>query len=77
MFSSLAGRDPLGVYMQRRMDAGAFRRMDPQLAARAFIGMFVAYIQMQEIFGQKKVKTFDRNEVVQTFVSIFLTGMKS
>ncbi|HLQ77900.1 MAG TPA: TetR/AcrR family transcriptional regulator [Terriglobia bacterium] len=74
---SLAGRDPLGAYMQRRMDAGAFRKMDPHLAARAFLGMFVAYIQMQEIFGQKNVKTFDRNEVVQTFVSIFLTGMKS
>ena len=75
--SSLSGRDPLTAYIEHRMDDGGFRRMDPHLAARAFIGMFVAYVQMQEIFGQKKVKIFERNEVVQTFVSIFLTGMKS
>jgi AcrR family transcriptional regulator len=75
--SSIAGRDPLSSYIQRRMDDGAFRRMDPNLAARAILGMFVAYIQMQEIFGQKKVKRFERNEVVKTFVSIFLAGMKS
>jgi len=75
--ASLAGRDPLASYIQRRMDDGAFRPMDPHLAARAFLGMFVAFVQMQEIFGQKKIKTFDRNEVVQTFVSIFLAGMKS
>jgi AcrR family transcriptional regulator len=75
--SSIAGRDPLSSYIQGRMDDGAFRRMDPSLAARAIVGMFVAYIQMQEIFGQKKVKAFERNEVVRTFVSIFLAGMKS
>jgi AcrR family transcriptional regulator len=75
--SSMAGRDPLASYIQRRMDDGVFRRMDPNLAARAILGMFVAYIQMQEIFGQKKVITFERNEVVKTFVSIFLAGMKS
>jgi len=75
--SSVAGRDPLASYIQRRMDDGVFRRMDPNLAARAILGMFVAYIQMQEIFGQKKIKAFERNEVVKTFVSIFLAGMKS
>jgi len=75
--ASVAGRDPLASYIQRRMDDGVFRRMDPNLAARAILGMFVAYIQMQEIFGQKKIKAFERNEVVKTFVSIFLAGMKS
>jgi AcrR family transcriptional regulator len=75
--ASMAGRDPMASYFERRMDEGAFRRMDPHLAARAILGMFVSYIQMQEIFGQKKIKTFERNEVVKTFVSIFLAGMKS
>jgi len=77
VMSAMGGRDPLASYIQRRMDEGAFRRMDPHLAARAILGMFVAYIQMQEIFGQKKVRTFERDEVVKTFVSIFLAGMKS
>ena len=75
--STMAGRDPLASYIERRMDEGVFRRMDPHLAARAFLGMFVSFIQMQEIFGQKKVRKFERNEVVKTFVSIFLTGIKS
>ena len=75
--ASLAIRDPMVAYMERQMNEGTFRRMDPFLAARAFVGMLVCHIQMQEIFGQKKRREFDRAEVVQTFVSIFLTGMKS
>lgn len=75
--TSMAGRDPLAQYIARRMDEGAFRRMDPNLAARAYLGMFVSYVQMQEIFGLKKINNFERNEVVTTFVSIFLAGMKS
>jgi hypothetical protein len=51
--------------------------MDPYLASRAFLGMFVSHIQIQEIFGQKKNADFSRTEVVKTFVSIFLAGMKS
>src|SRR5262245_8094489 len=74
--ASIAGRDPLATYFERRIAQGAVRKMDPHLAARAFIGMFVCYVQMQEIFGQKRTQTFDRNEVVHTFVSLFLAGMK-
>jgi AcrR family transcriptional regulator len=74
--ASMAIRDPIVAYMERQMDQGSFRRMDPYLAARAFLGMFVCHIQMQEIFGQKKTREFDRTEVVMTFVSIFLAGMK-
>jgi AcrR family transcriptional regulator len=75
--ASMAIRDPMVAYMERQMNEGTFRRMDPLLAARAFLGMLVCHIQMQEIFGQKTRRDFDRAEVVQTFVSIFLTGMKS
>jgi AcrR family transcriptional regulator len=69
-------RDPLATYMQDRIDRGIYRAVDPHLAARAFIGMFFNFIQSQEIFGLKKKRTFERDEVVRTFVSIFLTGMK-
>jgi hypothetical protein len=31
---------------------------------------------MQEIFGQRAKDNFDRTEAVQTFVTIFLAGMK-
>ncbi len=74
--SSMPERDPLAAYMQSRIDKGVFREMDATLAARAFVGMFFNFIQLQEILGLKKKRIFDRDEVVQTFVSIFLTGMK-
>jgi len=74
---SLAVRDPLVSYLGRQMAGGTFRKMDPYLASRAFLGMFVGHVQMQEIFGQKKRMEFNREEVVRTFVSIFLAGMRA
>ena len=75
--SAVAVRDPMVTYIQRHMDAGTFRQMDPVLASRSFLGMFVCHVQMQEIFGQKKTQEFNRSEVVRTFVSIYLAGMKA
>ena len=49
--------------------------MNPQLAARGFFGMFASFILWQEIFGFKKTQPHDRQEVVSTFVSIFLNGI--
>jgi AcrR family transcriptional regulator len=74
---SMAFRNPLAAYLERRMSEGTFRRMHPYLAARAFLGMFVCHIQMQEIFGQKSKQQFDRDDTVKTFVSIFLDGIKA
>jgi AcrR family transcriptional regulator len=76
-FSSMPERDPLSLYIERRINEGAYKSMDPQLAARAFFGMFFMFVQWQEIFGLKKKQSFNPDEVVQTFVSIFLSGMKS
>jgi AcrR family transcriptional regulator len=76
-FASMSVRDPMAAYMERLMSEGTLRRVDPYLASRAFLGMFVCHIQMQEIFGQKRTSDFNRSEVVKTFVSIFLEGMKS
>jgi len=72
---AVAIRDPLAAYMEKQMKNGSFREMNPYLAARAFVAMFVCHIQMQEIFGQRAKQSFDRTEAVQTFVSIFLNGM--
>jgi AcrR family transcriptional regulator len=74
--ASMGLRDPMAAYMERQMNEGALRRVDPYLAWRAFFGMFASHIQIQEIFGESKKREFDRTEVVRTFVSIFLDGMK-
>src|SRR5882672_2344416 len=42
--SSMAARQPIADYIQRRIDEGAFLQMDAQLAARALIGMFAGFI---------------------------------
>ena len=73
--SSMAARHPVADYIQSRIDEGAFRPMDAQLAARAVLGMFAGFVLWQEIFGLKKKHPRDREEVVRTFVSIFLSGV--
>src|SRR3954452_19287630 len=52
--ASMSARRPFFNYIQKRIDEGAFRPMNPQLAARAFLGMFATFVLWQEIFGLKK-----------------------
>jgi AcrR family transcriptional regulator len=73
--ASLTARNPVANYIQRRIDEGAFRQLDAQLAARSLFGMFASFILWQEIFGWKKTQSYDREQVVDTFVSIFLKGI--
>src|SRR5439155_23954289 len=42
--------DYLAGYIERRISEGAFRKVDPLLAARAFIGMVVHHRLLHEIF---------------------------
>ncbi|PYS01480.1 MAG: hypothetical protein DMG15_14365 [Acidobacteria bacterium] len=74
--SSMAARHPIANYIERRIGEGAFRQLDPQLAARALMGMFAGFIMWQEIFGLKNKQPRDREEVVRSFVSIFLSGVR-
>jgi AcrR family transcriptional regulator len=76
--ASMTGRNPpnfIANYIQRRIDEGVFREVDPQLAARAFLGMFASFVLFQEILGLKKTQPCDREQVLHTYVSIFLRGI--
>jgi len=73
--ASMTNRKPFSTYVQKRIDEGVFGEMNPELAARAFIGMFASFVLWQDIFGFKTAQPYDREEVVRTFVSIFLKGM--
>lgn len=77
--ASMTARNPISGfvsnYIQRRIDDGAFRPMDAQLAARGLLGMFASFVLFQEILGLKKTQPYDRDAVVRTFVSIFLQGI--
>ena len=75
--ASMTARNPITNYIQKRIDEGAFRKVDPELAARGLFGMFASFVLWQEIFGFKKTHPYDREEVVRTFVSIFLKGIRN
>ena len=69
-------REFLQLYLERRMREGAFRDIDPLLGARAFIGMVVDHLIIREVFGQRDQYPQPPEAVADTFVSIFLEGIR-
>lgn len=53
---------------------GEIRQVNAYLAARAFIGMTAHYLLVRELFAPKQ-EEFSKQEVVDTFVGIFLRGV--
>lgn len=66
----------LSEYIKDRISDGAFKKINPLVAARAFIGMVINYIIVQELFGEKRKGNIKQEEIVESFVRIFLEGMK-
>lgn len=66
----------LAAYVRRRMRAGAFRKCDPLLAARGFLGMLVYHFLVQELFGGERYQNFDSKQVAETLANIWLAGMQ-
>ncbi len=65
----------ISKYIRQRIKEQAFQKVSPLLAARAFIGMIIYYIQSQELYGMKRHFNFSRKRVIDTFVEIFLNGL--
>jgi AcrR family transcriptional regulator len=70
-------REFLTGYIARRSEEGAFRRLDPVIAARAFLGMVTDYMNVRVVFRQQAAYPQPTDEVVETFVSLFLAGIRS
>jgi len=70
-------REFLSGYIARRTREGAFRGVDPALGARAFIGMVVDHLIVRQVFGQRDVYPQPPEQVAETFVSIFLDGVRA
>jgi AcrR family transcriptional regulator len=62
-------------YIRERIEQGAFRAVNPLLAARGFVGMIVYHSLIQEIYGAKRYQEFDVKEVSETLTDIWLGGM--
>jgi len=65
--------DHLAAYIRTRIEDGAFRSVDPLLAARAFIGMVVHHRLLHEIFRVPMHQSHE--DTVATYVDLFLTGL--
>lgn len=65
----------IAEYIGRRIEQGAFRAVNPLLAARGFVGMVVYHSLIQEIYGAKRYQDFDVKEVSETLTDIWLGGM--
>jgi len=67
--------DALAGYIRLRIRQGAFRKTDPVLAARGFLGMIVYHILVQEFFGGEGRQNFEPRQVAHTLTEIWLAGM--
>jgi AcrR family transcriptional regulator len=65
----------LSKYIRQRIKEQAFQNVPPLLAARAFMGMILHYVQSQELYGLKDHFNFSQKKVVDTFVETFLNGL--
>jgi len=66
----------LARFVRQGIAAGRFRKVDPLLAARGFLGMVIYHSWIQELFGGKVVQDFDLQVVSRTLARIWLQGVR-
>ena len=66
----------LSEYIEDRISEGAFKKINPLIAARAFTGMVINHIIVQALFMEKRKGNIKLEDLVESFVKIFLEGMK-
>lgn len=64
----------LASYFAELQDAGVLRNFNPELAARAFLGMFFSYFNAREMMAYRAAKAADPADAVQAYVDIFVNG---
>jgi TetR/AcrR family transcriptional regulator len=64
-------------YFERRMESGAFCRIDPRIAMRALVGMVIHYILSNEIFKMPEAMRISREEAIDGFGKVFLEGVRA
>ena len=67
--------DFLAGYIECRIRDGAFRPLDPLIAARAFMGMLIYHRLLSQLFQMPLPQR--SQEIEDTFVSVFLDGLRT
>jgi len=63
-------------YMERKMDEGRLRRVNPAIAARCFIAPMASYMLTKVLLGAPDDPGADADTIVRTCVDIFLRGLQ-
>jgi AcrR family transcriptional regulator len=63
--------------MEELMDAGKMRKCDPEVAARAMVGMIQSYFLTTDIIAGRKPDPAEDARILDGFVEIFLEGTRS
>lgn len=64
----------LSEYFDNLQKRGILRHFNSNLAARAFLGMFFSYFYAKEIKECLNIQKNDLNEVIDSYVDIFIKG---
>ena len=65
-------------YIKQRINEGAFRKVDPQIAVRAFFGMVIHHAQTKRFFNQSlgdQKSTLSNRVAAERFTDLFLAGI--
>jgi TetR/AcrR family transcriptional regulator len=69
-------REFVTEYITQRVADGSFVAADPVIASRAFLGMVFDHLNVRLVLGQTEAYPQTLDEVAETFVAIFLGGMR-
>ena len=67
----------LADYLDHKMDEGLLRRMEPDIAARCFIGPLILQIMSQKIFQLVSAMHIDNAALIKANIDIFLHGLQT
>jgi hypothetical protein len=67
--------DILEAYFRELVEKGILRQeLDPAILTRAFVGMFIPFLLLNQIFPHKNPVEFDNDQVITEIITVFLRG---
>jgi AcrR family transcriptional regulator len=67
--------DLLAEYFRRGIKRGQFRKLDPLVAARGFMGTISSHILVQELFGGDRYQKYDSRALGRQMADLWLNGL--
>jgi len=66
--------ETLASYFAKMQKRRILKKFDPELGARAFLGMFFSYFNMEELMMRRRYRETDTEKAVKEFIKIFVNG---